>query len=323
MRYIEIAGLDKKVSQVMMGTGWFAPQFEADILPMLDAYYAAGGRVLDTGRFYAGGVSESVVKKWIDLNRDKRETLVITSKACHHYVDENNDHHLDKPRVTPEHITEDLEFSLKSLALDYFDVFLLHRDNLDVPVDGLMDRLEKHYQEGKYRVYGISNWTIPRIEAAMNYCAQRGYAGLRVNSPSFSLAKVETPRFQGAVYARREELDWFKNHDLTVFAWAAQGAGFFGASVPKNETAPADIRKAYFTQENFARLQRAEILAEAKHCTATNISLAYVLAQPLNIAGVVAPHSIAQLASSLKALDISLSTADIAYLEANQSSTIG
>lgn len=322
MNYIKIDDLDKKVSSIMMGTGWFMPQFATDILPMLDAYYTAGGRVLDTGRFYAGGASEPVVRKWLDQNRDKREDLVITSKACHHYVDENNVHHVDKPRVTPEHITEDLEYSLNSLALDYFDVFLMHRDNINVPVASLMDRLEKHFQEGKYRIYGVSNWTIPRIEAAMDYCAQKGYAGLRVNSPAFSLAKVETPRFQGAVYACKEDLNWFKSHNLTIFAWAAQGAGFFGNAIPKDETAPADIRKAYFTPDNFERLQRAETLAATKHCSPINISLAYVLAQSLNIAGIIAPHNIAQLQSSLRALEISLSETDLSYLEAGSAGAV-
>lgn len=315
MNYIKIEGVEKQVSRIMMGTGWFTPEFESDILPMLDAYYQAGGRVLDTGRFYAGGKSEPIVRKWLDQNRDKRENLVITSKACHHYVDEFNVHHTDKPRVTPEHITEDLEFSLNRLGLDYFDVFLMHRDNLNVPVDSLMDRLEKHYQEGKFNVYGVSNWTIPRIEAAMNYCTQKGYAGLRVNSPSFSLAKVETPRFQGAIYAAKEDLGWFESHNLTVFAWAAQGAGFFGNAVPKDETAPADLRKAYFTEENFKRLERAKVLASEKNCAPTNISLAYVLAQPLNIAGVIAPHSVAQLENSLRALNVTLSESEIDYLE--------
>ncbi len=315
MEYIKIKGINKKVSRVMMGTGWYSAPFEADILPMLDAYVAAGGNVLDTGRFYAGGASEPVVRKWLDQNRDKREALVITSKACHHYVDEHNVHYIEKSRVTPEHITEDLAFSLSRLGLDYFDVFLLHRDNPEMPVDRLMDRLEQHYQDGKYHVYGVSNWTLPRIEQAVDYCAKKGYAGLTVNSPSFSLAKVETPRFHGAIYADKSELARFNALGMTVFAWAAQGAGFFGSAVPKDDSAPEDIRRAYFTPVNFERLQRAEELAQKKGCGAINIALAYVLAQSVAIAGVIAPHNISQLTSSLRTLSLSLSPDEIDYLE--------
>lgn len=151
---------------------------------------AAGGNTFDTGRFYSGEKSEIVLADWLRRNRNKREDLVITSKACHHYVDENNMHHMEKSRVSAAYITEDLEFSLNPQQLDYFDLYMMHRDDVDAPVGKLMDRLERHRREGKIRAYGVSNLSLERLQEAQAYCERKGFQGIFFNSPGFSLATV-------------------------------------------------------------------------------------------------------------------------------------
>ena len=46
MEYINIKGLDKPISKLIMGTAWFNPAFEEEIFTMLDQYVAAGGTVI-------------------------------------------------------------------------------------------------------------------------------------------------------------------------------------------------------------------------------------------------------------------------------------
>ena len=60
---------------------------------------------------------------------------------------------------------------------------MMHRDDSSVPVEEIIDRLEKHYQEGKIKVYGVSNWEIPRIEAANEYAAKKGMLALLSTTP--------------------------------------------------------------------------------------------------------------------------------------------
>ena len=154
MEYINIKGLDKPISKLIMGTAWFNPAFEEEIFTMLDQYVAAGGTVIDTGRFYGANKdeehaceSERVLKKWFD-SRNNRDQLVIMDKACH-------------PIITPE-------------GCHHFDIYLLHRDDPSVPVNEIMDRLEQHRQEGLITTYGVSNWELDRVQAAVEYCQQMG-----------------------------------------------------------------------------------------------------------------------------------------------------
>lgn len=164
MEYINIKGLDKPISKLIMGTAWFNPAFEEEIFTMLDQYVAAGGTVIDTGRFYGANKdeehaceSERVLKKWFD-SRNNRDQLVIMDKACHPIITPEGCHHPEYWRVKPDIITDDLHYSLLHTGCDHFDIYLLHRDDPSVPVNEIMDRLEQHRQEGLITTYGVSNW---------------------------------------------------------------------------------------------------------------------------------------------------------------------
>ena len=58
---------------------------------------------------------------------------------------------------------KDLNESLERLNTDYIDLYFLHRDNPDVPVEELLDTLEEARIAGKIRYYGCSNWALSRI----------------------------------------------------------------------------------------------------------------------------------------------------------------
>lgn len=324
MNYTSISGIDKKVSRVVMGTGWFAPEFETVIYELLDRYVAAGGNVIDTGRFYNGGKSETIITKWLK-ERNNRDSLLLINKACHHYVDENNVHYPEQSRVKPEFISEDLEYSLQNMGVDYFDIYLLHRDDLNEPVAGLMDRLEHHYREGKIKTYGMSNWSNARIHEAVAYCQEKGYQGIRVNSPSYSLATINKPRWVGTEYVDADYVKASNDDGITILSWAAQSAGFF---VPlwtsMDAEAPADIKGAYFTEENFKKLDRVIEIANRKGngIEPVNVALAYVLDPRFNVFASIGPRNMKELESSLKTLDIALSDAEIAYLELKTDSLV-
>ncbi|GCF95539.1 aldo/keto reductase [Enterococcus florum] len=315
MEYCQIKGLDTKVARIALGTGWFGPENEAVIFDLLDQYVAEGGNVIDTGRFYNGGKSEQVITKWLQ-QRGNRDQLLLVNKACHHYVDENNVQYPDQSRVGADYITEDLEYSLKNMGVSHFDIYIMHRDNENVPVEELMDRFEQHRKEGKITVYGVSNWSLERIAAANAYCKKKGYAGITLNSPSYTLATVKKPRWYKAVYV---DADYVKqNNDLgiTVMSWGAQGAGFFVPLWENMEAeAPEDIKGAFFTEENFQKLARVQELAKEKGVEPVNIALAYVLADRFDVFASIGPRNKYELLSSLKTQHVKLTNEEITYLE--------
>lgn len=318
MEYIKIKGLNKPVSKLIMGTAWFNVEYEEEIFKMLDLYVEKGGTVIDTGKFYGAHYqgdhaceSERILKKWLDTT-GKRDQLVIMDKACHPIITPNGVHHPEYWRVKPDIITDDLHYSLLHTGCDYFDIYLLHRDDPSIPVGDIMDRLEQHRLEGLIKTYGVSNWEQDRVEAAIKYCEEKGYQGLSVNNPSYSLAHVVKTRWPGCVYADDSYASWHKGKDITLFSWAAQGHGFFADIY--NENAPQDIKNAFFTDENFERLARTKILGEEKGVPSINIALAYVLDQDFDVCAIIGSRDRHEFDSCLDALKIKLTESEINYL---------
>lgn len=314
MQYRRVHNLDKEISALFMGTGWFTSPQQDEIFRLLDGYFAAGGNVIDTGRFYSGGDTEGVVTRWLESRgmAARRESFAIVNKACHHYVDANNVHYPQQNRVKPEFITEDLEYSLDNMKQKYFDIYLLHRDNPEEPVEPLVDRLEKHRREGKVRVYGVSNWSLERIEQAQAYAGKAGYQGISVNNPSYSLATVSTPRWFGCVYADDAYIDWHRGKGIDVVAWAPQASGFFAEVF--GETPPEDIRRSYFTPVNFEKLKRCKELATRHGVAPTNIALAYIFNRPVPMMASIGPRNKREMDEAIAAANIRLTPAEVEYL---------
>ena len=169
------------------------------------------------------------------------------------------------------------------MGVDYFDLFLLHRDDVSVPVGELLDVMQEHKNSGLIKAYGVSNWSTDRIDKAMVYTAKKGYDGIALNSPSLSLAKAVQNRWQGVVYADDEYISWHEKTQLPLFSWAAQASGFFyfAGQYKRKDFPNTDIARVYYSQNNIERLKRITALAKAKggNVEPTNIALAYVLNQ--------------------------------------------
>ncbi len=313
MEYMKIKGLGMEASKLVLGTAWADPENQAHFDEIADAYLAGGGNVLDCGRFY--GVecaAEVALRKWLEKS-GKRSQVIIIDKCCHPYAYRDKRQDSSRWRVSPELITEDLIFSLDRMGTDYFDLYLIHRDNPLVPVADLMDRLERHRREGRVKAYGVSNWTMDRIKQAVDYCAQMGYQGLSVDSPSYSLATVENPRWINTVYINDAQAAQHGEIDLPIFSWAAQASGFF-AGVFNEDNAPDFMRKTYFSADNFEKLRRAQELAKKYGVESINIALAYVVSQPFPVAAIVGPANVRELESCCKAAEIRLTAEELDYL---------
>lgn len=315
MEYIHVKGLDKPFSRLALGSVWFSPQYQDQINDVMDAYVEAGGTVVETGRFYGPThQAESCIKEWMEKS-GKRESIILISKCCHPIITPDDEHHPEYWRVKPDLITEDLYWSLYHLNVDYLDMFCMHRDDPNMPVGPLLDRLEKHRLEGKIKAYGLSNWTNERVEETMDYCRAKGYQGPSVSSNSFSLAKVQKPRRPLTIHLDENEVMWHEGKDIALMSWASQGAGFLVGLWNKESTdCPQWIRETYFNEENFERLARCRLLAKEKGVDPVNIAVAFVLCRNFPVSALVGCKNRKELDSSLKALKVTLTEAEKDYL---------
>ena len=292
MTYGSVDGVDKPVSRIVMGTLNRHDLRHASV--MYDDFFEMGGTCFDTARVYRG--SEATLGLWL-RNRGVRDQAVVVTKGAH------------TPDCYPDKVSPQLAQSLDELGTDYVDVYLLHRDNPQVPVGEFVDVLDEHVRAGQIRAFGGSNWFIARFEEANDYAAKRGRTGFSVLSNNFSLARMIEPPWEGCVSASRpESRRWLEDRQVPLLSWSSQAQGFFGAD------GPVPYPASWLNDDNLERRERARILAKEKGVDPTTIALAYVLAQPFPVFSIIGPATMGETASSLEALGVAISPEEAAWL---------
>jgi aryl-alcohol dehydrogenase-like predicted oxidoreductase len=300
-----VAGVDKPVSRVVMGT------MLMDSVPaacaLYDDFVECGGNAFDTAYVYGGGRSEVLLGQWMKL-RGNRPELVIVGKGAH------------TPHCTPDGITRQLRESLERLQTESMDVYLMHRDNPDVPVGEFVDVLDGHRREGRMAAFGGSNWTAARIDEANAYASRKGVPGFAAVSNNVSLARMVNPVWGGTLsFSDPASRDWLARTRIASFAWSSQARGFFVRGDAAN-LSDADLARCWYSDDNFRRLDRACELARERGVAPIEVALAWVLSQPFNSFALIGPASPLETLSSLRALDIRLSEREARWLDLEEES---
>ena len=318
MRYGEIPGLNKPIPRVVQGSTMIGSDLdEAKSFALLDQVFELGCNAIDTAHVYSGGNSERVIGRWLQA-RGLRDKIVLITKGAAHSE--------DRRRMTPFDITSDLHDSLARLKTDYVDLYLLHRDDPSAPVEPIIDILNKHRQAGRLRAFGASNWSHPRIEAANAYARANGLESFVASSPQFSLAdQIEEPwplclTISGPREAAARE--WYAQTQMPLLAWAPLASGFFSGRFRRDNLHTFGERewdrvcmRAYASEANFQRLDRAGILAAEKGLTAAQVAVAYVMNHPMNIFAVVGPSSGERYKANVEACHVQLTPQEMAWLD--------
>ena len=291
MESLRLEPLELPLSRLALGTLGFSLRTRDRDYALLDAWLEAGGTVIDTAHVYEDGDAERVLGRWLADRPGARERIVLVTKGAHPDG--------DRKRVTPVDIAADLRDSMERLG-GPVDLYLLHRDDPAVEVGEIVDALDAHRRAGEIRAFGVSNWTLPRIEEANAYAAARGVAGIDCNSPHLSLAVQNEPPWAGCLSATdAESRAWHARTGLPLLAWSAQAGGYFAGAASR----------VYDNAGNRERRARAEQLGDANA-----VALAWVLAQPFPTIAIIGPHSLEHLHASLEALAVELSADEVRWL---------
>jgi 2,5-diketo-D-gluconate reductase B len=148
---------------------------------------AAGYRHIDTARAYE---NEAQVGHAITQSRIPRDELWLTSKVW-------------TSDFTAERVRGSAERSLKALQTDHLDLYLLHWNNPEVPLEETLGTLTELKDEGKLRHIGVSNFTTALVEEALQI------------APIFA-NQVEYHPYLG----QRPLLEQAREHDLLLEAYS-------------------------------------------------------------------------------------------------------
>ncbi len=299
MTYGTIDGLAKKISRLFMGTMGGGT---ARVFGMYDDFFELGGNAFDTAYIYGGGSSERDLGLWI-RNRGIRNDIVILAKGAH------------SPHCNPKALSSQLLESLDRLQTDHADIYMMHRDNPDIPVAEFIDVLNEHVRAGRIRIFGGSNWSLARVEAANAYAAGKGLQGFSAISNNLSLARmVEAPWGGCLSCSDADSRAWLTKARMPVMSWSSQARGFFTGRARPEDTSDAELVRCWYAEDNFRRLARVQEFAAKRKVEPIQVALAWVLCQPFPTFPLVGPAVPAETLSCAAALALALTPDEVRWL---------
>ena len=319
---MNIQGLNKNLAPIVIGTS--SALFADETTPWLQAglskeeQFSAIDQLWDMGLHSfdcAAGYGETVLGDYLQ-DRGRTDEAVILTKGCH-----PNQY---RKRVTPYDLLSDFHDSLAKLHREYIDIYMLHRDDPDVPVSDIIPVLDSLRKEGKIGVYGASNWSMERFREANAFAAANGMDGFRAVSPHYSLAhQIGDLWGDGLSITGPEHADdrkWLAEEKIPVFAYSAMSGGFVSGKFKSNDREAAEAflnpftKKGYWADENFERLARAEQLAEQYGVSVAQIAMAWLFSQDLQVIPLQGGKSPRSFTQTLEAANLKLKPEEVLWL---------
>ena len=297
----KIDGVKLPVSQLVIGCD--NRDTLEDGVPVWDAWLEAGGNTFDTAFVYGGGLHERVLGQWIAARNISKDINVIV-KGAH------------TPHCTPDAIASQLQTSLDRLGLDTAPIYIMHRDNPDVPVEEFVEALNALHSAGKIGIFGGSNWSPDRFAEANTYADRKGLRPMAILNNNLSLAVMEKPVWNGCITSNTAAtLDFLRAKNVVHFSWSSQARGYFLPEVLRNRL-PADTgpELCFGSPLNAERRKRAGQLANKYGVSAHNIATAWVLAQKFPSFALIGPRSPEEIASTLPSFKAKLTDNEVQWL---------
>ena len=307
MPKVRMDGVDLPVSKLILGCDNRNTVAEGAVV--WDAWFEAGGNAFDTGFVYGGGVHEKVLGDWMTARGVAKQAVVVV-KGAH------------SPYCTPRAIGTQLAMSLERLGLEKAAIYIMHRDNVAVPVAEFIDALNALKQAGKIGIFGGSNWSPARLAEANAYAAAKGLEPFRILNNNLSLAVMEKPVWAGCITSNTPEtLAFLRQGKVAHLSWSSQARGYFLPEALRNRL-PADTapETCFGSPANAERRTRAEALAAERGVSAHNVATAWVLGQSFPSFALIGPRSPGEIVSTLPGAALTLTEAEVLWLNLERDS---
>ena len=316
MKYNLLGSTGLKVSEICLGTMTFGGkgvyrdvgnlgQPEAEEL--IKQAVETGVNFIDTANIYSAGRSEEIVGQAIrNLGLD-RDSLVLATKVRVGMGSGPNEVGLSR-----KHILQEVEASLDRLQTDYIDLYQIHATDPLTPIEETLRVLDDLVRSGKVRYIGASNvsaWQLMKALDVSFYNKLERFASLQAY---YNLASRDL---------EREIIPLLQDQKVGLMVWSPLAAGLLSGKYTRENEGKAGGRrdKVSFpvvdSNKAFTILDLLHPMAAAKKVTVAQLSLAWLLHQPLVSSIIVGANKPEQLADNLGATGVSLTTEELQQLD--------
>jgi aryl-alcohol dehydrogenase (NADP+) len=305
------------VSRLCLGTMTFGLQTEAAVAhSILDKAAGAGVNFIDTADVYplggglrTVGTTEEIVGQWLEGRRDQ---FIVATKA------------VGKMGSAPwqqgasrKHLLDAINDSLRRLNTDYVDLYQLHSDDVDTPLDETLEALDIIVKHGKARYIGVSNFLAYRLALALGRSDAKGLTRFVSVQPRYSLLFREI---------ERELLPLCAEEKLGVLSYNPLAGGLLTGK-HRFDTGPTEgsrftlgtaaerYQERYWHQKQFETVAKLSDAVAGAGVSLTTASIAWVLANPTISSAIIGASRPEQLDATLAAADMTLDPALKAQLD--------
>ncbi len=305
-----------RVSEVALGTMTFGEEWgygasKEESRRIFDAYVARGGNFIDTANRYTEGTSERYVGEFIRADRGR---FVVATKYT--LFTRKGD-----PNAAGNHrknMVQALDGSLKRLRTDYVDVYWLHAWDFLTPVEEVMRAFDDMIRAGKVLYIGISDtpaWIVSQANTLADLRGWTAFVGLQIE---YSLIERTV---------ERDLLPMARAFDLAVAAWSPLGGGVLTGKYNTAAVGPDPVRlkpgSLRLADRNIAIATEVVRIAQEIGRSPSQVAIAWLLHQRGRIIPILGVRRAAQLEELLGALDVTLSSEQLAALDAVSAIALG
>ncbi|ADV68194.1 aldo/keto reductase [Deinococcus maricopensis] len=263
-----------------------------------------GVTFLDTADMYGVGRNEELLGRFF-RESGRRDDVVLATKFGN--VRGQNGERLGISG-RPEYVHQACDASLRRLGVDHIDLYYQHRVDPNTPIEDTVGAMSELVQQGKVRYLGLSEAsaeTLRRANAVHPITALQTEYSLWTRDPEDGI--LQTCRDLGVGFVPYSPL----------------GRGFLTGQINSpDDFAPDDFRRMNprFQGENFQKnldlVREVQDIAHEKGCSASQLALAWVLAQGQDLVPIPGTRRVKYLEENLGALDVHLSADDLARIDA-------
>ncbi|MPV37072.1 L-glyceraldehyde 3-phosphate reductase [Georgenia subflava] len=228
---------------------------------------------------------------------DLRDELVISTKAGYEmwpgpYGDGGS----------RKYLLASLDQSLRRMGLDYVDIFYSHRFDPTTPLRETLGALKTAVDSGRALYAGISSYSAERTQEALAIADDIGLE-IRVHQPSYSLLNRWVEEGEPSL------LDVLGDAGIgsVVFSPLAQGmlTDKYLDGIPAGSRAArgGSLRQEFLNERTLTHVRALNEIATERGQTLAQMAIAWVLRDPRVTTALVGASSVAQLESSVGALE--------------------
>ena len=297
--------------------GWTA--HGDDARAVLDAFYEAGGRMIDTADVYSawvpghvGGESESFIGEWLQSRGVRQDMRIHTktgmlSRKTGVYIGGPGDPDL----YQPAEVFLSLDASLERLRTDYLDLYYAHRDYPELPIRQIVEAFDKAVNSGKVREIGVSNISAERLSAALDAAEAANAAPFTVLQNQYNLVARDDygPELQRLCTAR----------GIAMLPFFGLASGYLTGKYRKPEDFEQGNRSHRvrdFDEAGRPVLAEMDRIAIETGASLPAIALAWLVRQPGIPAPIASARTVEQLEQMLEFTRLELTDDQLARLTA-------